>query len=461
MTMVHIRRYDHDYSRRRFLTQVAQGVLATGVLAPLWKTLADTGEHLGAYPDELLSVDAYTRGALSEGATITADNVEHVKDLLDPIQYVQIAQLGRRLEVVPQTTDLYRLNPYDYLEATLRNQGVARFDDTGNVVTDTGAPWIGGNPFPDPKSGLEVFAAATLSWGRHDVSFYPIKEQDMDPRGRLAYAYESVWVEYQPVARVTIDPKPYQPGHEDKLRYQTILFVSPADVRGTSFLNIWPYDQNKFPELHGYLPAFKRVRRFPTNQRFEPLIAGNTLYLSDAWAAGDPFLTWGNYRIVHRGPYLAAVAESWNSEHANWEHGTHGGERDVTFWDTQVQLVPEAIVVEAEPLSYPRAPVSKKRVWFDARTLTPLTMVSYDRRGEIFKSFDGAFSLYERDGKQIDDGAHPYWSWTRVHAFNVQTNRMTRLQQVHKISGGYKMRVNDPSLYDRFLTVSALRRLGD
>lgn len=458
---MHIRRYTKDYSRRHFLAQLGKGVLATGVLAPLWPTLAQTGEHTKAYPDELLSLDAYTGGAVSEGQTINADNVEHVRDILDPIQVVQIEQLGRELTVVPQTTDIYRLNPYDYIEATLRHAGRARFDSTGNVVTETGAPWVGGNPFPNPASAIEVFAAATLSWGRHDVSMYPVQETDLDPKGKVAYEYESVWVEYQPVGRITLEPMPYQPGHEDKLRYQTILFVSPNDIRGTSFLNIWPYDQNQFPDLYGYLPAFKRVRRFPTNQRFEPLITGNTLYLSDAWAAGDPFLTWGNYRIVHRGPYLAPVAESWNHEDKNWHHGTHGGAQGKTFWNTSAQLVPEAIVVEAEPVRYPRAPVSKKRVWFDARTLTPLAMVSYDRRGKIFKSFDGAFSLYDRGGKQVMEGKHPYWSWTRVHAFNVQTNRMTRLEQVRQISGGYRMRVNDQSLYNRFLTVSALRRLGD
>ena len=459
--MPHIRRYDRHYSRRRFLDQLARGVLATGVLAPLWRTMAATGEHTGAYPEELLSLDAYTGGAVSEGDLITADNVDKVSDLLDPIQLLQISQLGRQLRVVPQTRQIERLNPIDYLEATLRNEGLAQFAADGNVVTKEGKPWIGGNPFPNPRSGVEVFAAATLSWGRHDVSLYPVKEVDLDPRGRVAYEYESVWVEYHPVGRVTLDPKPYWPGHEDELRYQTILFVSPNDVRGTSFLNIWPYDQNEFPELHGYLPAFKRVRRFPTNQRFEPLITGNTLYLSDAWAAGDPFLTWGNYRIVHRGPYLAAVAETWNSEHPDWRHSTHGGAEGKTFWDTDVQLVPEALVVEAEPTRYPRAPVSRKRVWFDARTLTPLTMVSFDRRGEMFKSFDGAFSVYESGDKRVADGSNPYWSWTRVHAFNVQTNRMTRLEQAREVSGGYRMVVNDPDLYDRYLTVSALRRLGD
>ena len=69
------------------------------------------------------------------------------------------------------------------------------------------------------------------------------------------------------------------------------------------------------------------------------------------------------------------------------------GRRARLSGDTEVELVPEAIVVEAEPTGYPRAPISKKRVWFDARTLLPLSMVSYDRRGEIYRSFDGAFSL--------------------------------------------------------------------
>ena len=46
---------------------------------------------------------------------------------------------------------------------------------------------------------------------------------------------------------------------EDKLRYQNIVFLKPNDVAGTSFLNIWHYDQRRFPDLHGYLPAFKRT----------------------------------------------------------------------------------------------------------------------------------------------------------------------------------------------------------
>jgi hypothetical protein len=58
------------------------------------------------------------------------------------------------------------------------------------------------------------------------------------------------------------------------------------------------------------------------------------------------------------------------------------------------------------------------------------------------------------------DGKNPYWSWTRLHAHNVQTNRVTRMEQVREVTGGYKTKVNDQKLYDRFLTRTALRRLG-
>jgi hypothetical protein len=457
--MVHIRKYGRDYSRRRFLELSAKGVFGAGLLTPVWDAVAENGAFDTSYPDELMSIEEYTKGGLIPGNTITADNVDLVQDLLDPVRFMQIKQMGRKLDLVPAVTEMTRLSPVDFVEATLRNRGRAQFDAKGNVVTDEGKPWIGGLPFTSPKNGIECFVGITLSWGRHDVSFYPIKDFEINADGSEGYYYEVIWTEMQPVARVTMDPKPYLPGHDGMLRYQSVVFTYPNDAKGTSFLNSWYYDQTRFPALHGYLPQFKRVRKFPASQRFEPLIAGSTLYLSDAWAAGDPYLTWGNYKIIGRGPFLAGLSGNWHSEHENWEGGTHGGPLGKTFWDTKVELIPEVIVVEAEPTSYPRAPISKKRVWFDARTLLPVGMVSYDRRGEPFKSFDGTYSLYENGSESVKDGNNAYWSWCNVHSHNVQSDRMTRLAQVKNLRG-YEMRVNDPDVYENFQTLQALRRMG-
>ena len=79
-----IRKYDVDYGRRALLQKAAIGAGA-GVLAPMWPLLANGGDVSKAYPDELLSIEMYTKGKIKPGDVITAANVDVVKDLLDPI----------------------------------------------------------------------------------------------------------------------------------------------------------------------------------------------------------------------------------------------------------------------------------------------------------------------------------------------------------------------------------------
>lgn len=214
-------RYTRDYSRRKFLSDAARGLLATGVLMPLSKAIADKGDVSAAYPDELLSIEAYTRGRLKAGDVIDASNVEAVKDLLEPVRYQQILKQGRRLKLRATTTDVMRLSPWEYIEATLKNAGKAGFDAKGNVVNMAdGKPWIGGNPFPNPTNGIELFAAQSLSWGRHDASFYAFKEYDVAPSGLVEFQYDGGWAEMSPVARVVMEPRPYWPDHVNKLRFQ-------------------------------------------------------------------------------------------------------------------------------------------------------------------------------------------------------------------------------------------------
>lgn len=456
-----IRKYDKDFTRRAFLEKSLKGVAAAGVLTPLWPEIAKSGTIDKAYPDELLSIELYTKGQVKPGDVITADNVEVVKDLLDPIAYRQVKEMGRRINIVETTRDVTKLFPHEYLEATLRNAGRARFDADGNVVTDEGKPWIGGNPFPDAKTGEEAFYNLTLSWGRHDESVYAVRDWDISPNGTLSYQYDFVWAEQNTVGLVAKD-SPYLAGQEDKLRYQAVWFTSPADAKGTAFLNTWYYDQRKFPDLLGYLPAFKRVRNFPTNQRFEPLVPGITIFLSDAWAAGDPMLTWGNYKVIGTKPHLGAVSGNWTGKrNPNWERDVHGGPNGQTFFEDYKELIPEVLVVEAEPIGYPRAPVGKKRVYIDVRNMMFVSYLTYDRRGEIWKSFEPAFSQYQDGDTTFMDGNHPLWSWTHVHSHDVQTNRMSRFVQAKQITGGFGPEYNiGPSIYDRYLTAQAIRRFG-
>ena len=461
---MHIRKYDFDYSRRFFMEKMAKGTMGAGVLTSLLPLMGNTGDISKAYPEELTSIEAYTKGKIKTGDIVDANNVEHVKDILDPVAYVQISQQGRRIRIAPTSTDITELYPHDYLEATMRNQGMGVFDDTGNVVVKgTGKPWIGGSPFPDPQTGLEAFANVTLSWGRHDTSVYAVEDNDLGPDGDIEYSYQLGWCEQNTVGLVSNPDGPYLEGKEDLLRYQSVWFTYPNDAKGSSFLNIWKYDQREFPDLFGYLPAFKRVRRFPTNQRFEPIVPGITFFLSDAWAAGDPMLTWGNYKIVGRGPFLGSQSGTWFGDQDNYSKDVslHGGKKGLNFYEVDFQLCPEVIVVEAEPTGYPRAPVSKKRVWLDVRNMAAIGYVTYDRRGELWRSFEIGFSQQKKgDLVNLEKNGKPAWSWSYVHAQDVQTNRFTRFNHAQTIRGGVTTRFDQEGAYEKYLTIQAIRRLG-
>lgn len=460
---MHIKKYDFDYSRRYFMDQTAKGLIGAGVLTSLWPLVGNTGDISKAYPDELMSIELYTKGKIKEGDIVDATNVEHVKDILDPVAYAQIAQQGRRIRIVPTTRDITQLYPHDYLKATLTNQGKSALDSEGNVVVkDSGKPWIGGSPFPDPQTGLEAFANVTLSWGRHDTSIYAVEDNDIGPNGDIEYQYNLGWCEQNTVALVSNPDGPYLQGHEDKLRFQSVWFTYPNDSKGTSFLNVWKYDQRQFPDLFGYLPAFKRVRRFPTNQRFEPIVPGITFFLSDAWAAGDPMLTWGNYKVVGRGPFLGSQSGTWHGDQENWSKDSmvHGGKKGLNFYEVDFQLCPEVLVIEAEPTGYPRAPVSKKRVWLDVRNMAAIGYVTYDRRGELWRSFEIGFSQQKKgELSQLEKNGHPAWSWSYVHAHDVQTDRFTRFNHAQSVRG-VETSFDAEGAYDKYLTIQAIRRLG-
>ncbi|WP_420428111.1 DUF1329 domain-containing protein [Algiphilus sp.] len=458
-----IKKYDFNYGRRQLMGKTAHAAAAAytaGVLAPLWPMIGNAADITKAYPEELLSIDAYTKGKIKTGDYITAENVDIVKDMIDPIAYEQIKNMGRRIKIRPTTTDTSKLFGAEYLEATLRNQGQATFDEAGNIRTKDGKPWIGGNPFPDPKDAHQAIANLTLSWGRNDYTLYAIRERDLNPDGNVAYNYDFIWSELAAANRLdgTIfrdDPS--------MLRYQTVFFTSTRDVAGSSFLNNWHYDQRKFPDLYGYLPQFRRVRQFPTNQRFEPLIPGVTWILSDAWAAGDPMLTWGNYKVVGSKPWLGAVSGNWRPDN-NRETPVHGGPQGQSFFDTEFEMIPEVLVLDAEPTEYPRAPVGKKRIWVDVRNGMFLSYVRYDRNGKPWVSFEAGFGQQtDGDAAMMEaSGKSPVWTWNYVLAHDIQGNRISLIDHVDEVTGGYKSHFDaDPEeAFDRFFTQQAITRLG-
>ena len=94
---------------------------------------------------------------------------------------------------------------------------------------------------------------------------------------------------------------------------------------------------------------------------------------------------------------------------------------------------------------------------------TPLAQFpeNLEGRGEVLKSFEhGNGMSIGKDGTVANVlNGKPLWSWNYVNIHDVQTNRVS-LPELVRSSGGYTTHYNDENDYNRYLTVSAMRRLG-
>ncbi len=455
-------KYADGWTRRHFIEQIARGVMAAGVLAPLFEVIGRDGDCSAAYPPELLSIEAYTKGKLKAGDVLNADNVDLVKELLAPVNYWQIKQDGRLVDLIATETDVTKLLPMAYLEATLRNKGVHHIGPDGNVWTKDGKPWIGGNAFPEAKRAAELVLADSLNPLFYDAMVSACREWDTTAEGEVSYVYDYVFVGYQTVGRVAVDPKPYFPGRETDLRILTILVTAPEDQYGNAVVEVKPYDQRQFPITHGYSPQTKRIRTLPGYARFEPAFPGAAWFTSDATPAGDPALTWGDFKLVGKGPLLAPTHGNCHFGYPNWELPTCGGKTGKKYFRTFMELVPEAYVVDMKPVAYPNCPFSKKRLWYDARTGDCQVYSTYDREGQLFHHADELDDYAVRKpGMEWPEGwPDRVWSFMNIHHYDHKSGRMSRIGLVPKIAGGFTNKYNDPKTYDAFCTLDAIRRLG-
>src|ERR1700688_5230886 len=108
-------KYTEGWTRRHFLEQVGKGVFAAGVLNPLMDVIGRNGSLEAAYPPELLSIEAYTKGKLKPGDVLSAENVDIVKELLDPGAYWQIKYDGRLGALAPTKTNMTSMMQIPYL----------------------------------------------------------------------------------------------------------------------------------------------------------------------------------------------------------------------------------------------------------------------------------------------------------------------------------------------------------
>lgn len=119
-------------------------------------------------------------------------------------------------------------------------------------------------------------------------------------------------------------------------------------------------------------------------------------------------------------------------------------------------------MLEAEPVGFPNAPVSKRRVFVDARNMNVVQAITYDRRGEMWKSFEtGSGQRIAGDRMETTSDGRPEWSFNWLISHDVQANRVTRVLQGERCRGRWRTALDpDEDLLGAYMTEQALLRLG-
>ena len=188
-------------------------------------------------------------------------------------------------------------------------------------------------------------------------------------------------------------------------------------------------------------------------------------FLSDPWAAGDPFLTWGNHKIEERKPMLGPWSSEFERHDDNWEPPRQ--KDNPKFFDIAYEMAPDVIVTSCEPTGYPRSPVSKRVAYVDARNNMAASNIRYDRQGKLWSNFEMAHGQFKgggKDGKRFiksADGVNPGWSWTYVHIYDFQNRRMSLCNHSKGAAGVIARFDADPEwLFNTYCTPQALQALG-
>ncbi|MBV1875920.1 MAG: DUF1329 domain-containing protein [Cycloclasticus sp.] len=345
------------------------------------------------------------------GDVIDASNVSEYSDYLieGNLEYIKDGQV---LKVVPKSKEGSLSYP-GFIEATKQNAGKARMlDEYGTVGLEDGSYWVGGLPFQEPKSGLEVMANYQYghlalegdNWGSRKGTTRPVSRIfSINKDGEVYKELKMAGGQMMMGGRVSMEPKPFVPGHEGELLRRYLTFVEPYDVQGIVTLDIQYQDQSKLPESYVYLPSFRRVRQVSTANRADS-VAGTELTQSDLGGFSDPLGLW-TYKILKKTEMLVPIKNAVPAVQEEAPKIYNG------YFPEEQRLVElrEAYVIEALPRF--DTIYSKKVMLIDAEVFRITDVTIYDKQGKLFKSVLQDWAL--------TDDNHPKSTWMMLHNFQT------------------------------------------
>lgn len=373
---------------KKLVAALAVITLVSFALVP-FSPRAQAAEELDPLTKEWLDiVNEYPKADLEwekkwVGETIDANNVDQVKDMLPPITYQVIKDMGGTIDIEPAKID-FRPSP-GWIKATKANmENKPTIDDQMALHNFTG-----GCPFPRPEGD-----PVKIAWNRDrgtyegdDFLYGKIRFYVVDHKGkgrttgvdyaRLRYAY-----------RTDIEPIPEVEGNPGVYRSTKFTVLSPFDLKGLTLMVVKYKDSTKQDDVHIYVPTMRRVRRMSAGQRCDSM-AGTDV----AWEDADIYdgeVRVNEYKLIAKRDFLLSHCSYPYPEKMKlnglWVDGVPYSKRPCYLMEAN-SLIPNFCYT--------------KRIWYiDPVSSRIYNATLYDRKGRLWKEHLSATNRYKNDWSQ-------------------------------------------------------------
>ena len=391
---------------------------------------------------------------ISPGMVISQSNWEAAQDVMDPAMLDAVKQGW--VDVTVGETTSFDLHP-NYVKASRNGmQNVALGDKPGLINGYiAGRPFIGEPQADDPRAGEKLAwnYKYGYNWG-DNAAIYPFYWKYRDANtGKVERTIKFNFHFLNWMHRVNQEPLPeFNPNPSQAFRSIYVQVLEPFDVKNTQLLIQRYEDDLKRDDAWLYLGFQRRVRRLATGQITDAFL-GSDIMIEDFEGYNGRI---SDVKWTYKGtknlllPFYNHNEQELSTEIPDREgyqfvdfHGKGGCFPKVT-WQLR-----KAYVLEAEPLD-PNHPISKRIHYVDAQTFTLPRTITYDRKGDLWKSW-------------TIGQAHPDFHLPKNKGTGVSIDdsfSMFDIQAGHCTTGQFKGQV-DPKLNPRKkFTVQNMRSTG-
>ncbi|WP_019529157.1 DUF1329 domain-containing protein [Dasania marina] len=333
-----------------------------------------------------------TASGIKVGMVINAENVDSVKDYLDPATYLFVKNGDTEIHVGKTTN--FALHD-SYVEATRKFSGSTKLGENPGQIEGSKA----GRPFPQEPSLDDPRAGEKLAWNFKNgynwgdsAAIQPFywKYRDMNS-GKVERTVKFNFHFLNYTHRTQQEPFPaITPNPSGLFRGIYVQVLEPFDIKNTQLLIQRFEDDLKRDNAYLYLGFQRRVRRLSTGQVTDAFLGSDIMIedfegyngrISDmSWAyKGTKTLLLPMFN--HNELTLDSETHQDDDGYQVVAFGGKGGCFPNVTWQLR-----KVYVLESDPID-PDHPVSKREHYIDAQTFTIPRNITYDRKGDMWKSW--------------------------------------------------------------------------